>query len=407
MYQLKDIDLQKFSYSNINLPNARVIVRTCLNVSVDSEGKVTDATRLYESLPLIKHLALNAQNVVLTAHLGRPDKRERKFSFWNVVQILSQSLRENSIEVVLVDDLTDEWVDKITHNVNTNQNKKVFLIDNIRFFNGEESKDKAERMEFAKKLSYLANYFINDAFSDYRESASTYDIATLLPSYLGPVFLKEIEALSKFNNSNMLVSVLGGAKLSEKLDALNSLAEISEKVIVGGAMAYTILKAKGMNVGKSLIEEDKLDIAKEVIEKYGDKLVLPIDHLVASNFSEEAARSSYNTSDQNVPENTTAIDIGRRTIDLFKETISIANYILWNGPMGVFEWDISAKGTLEIGKAIEQNGPAYKLAGGGDSIAAINKLQLTGFNHISTGGGAMLSFLAYKEFPTLDVIINK
>ncbi len=406
MYKV-NTDLNKFFYKNIDLANARVIVRTCLNVAVDSEGKVTDATRLYESLPLIKDLALNAQNVVLTAHLGRPEQREQKSSFWNVAEMLSESLKEDNVQVVLIDDLTDESIDLITHNKNTSDSKKVFLLENIRFFKDEESKDKQARMEFAKKLSTLADTYINDAFADYRESASTYDLATLLPSYLGPVFLKEVEALSKFSNANMLVSVLGGAKLSEKLDALNALAEISEKVVIGGAMAYTILKAMGVNVGKSLIEEDKLDIAKEVIQKYGSKLVLPIDHLVASEFTEYAANAAYNTSDQNVPDDTVAIDIGHRTIELFKQTISIGNYILWNGPMGVFEWEISAKGTIEVGKAIELNGPAYKLAGGGDSIAAINKLQLKGFNHISTGGGAMLSFLAYDKFPTLDVIINK
>lgn len=406
MYKVNS-DINNFSYKNINFNTARVVVRTCLNVAVDSEGKVIDPTRFYESLPLIKDLASNTQNVVLTAHLGRPETREKKSSFWNVAEILSESLRNDNVEVILVDDLTDEWVDKITHNINTKDSKKVFLIENIRFFKGEESKDKSERMEFAKKLATLGNIFINDAFADYRESASTYDIAMLLPSYLGTVFLKEVEALSKFNNPDILVSVLGGAKLSEKLDALNSLAELSEKVVIGGAMAYTLLKAKGVNVGNSLVEEDKLDLAKQAIEKYGDKLVLPIDHLVASEFNLEAANAAYNTTGVQIPDNTVAIDIGRRTIELFNNTISTANYILWNGPMGVFEWEKSSVGTLEIGKGIEKNGPAYKLAGGGDSIAAINKLQLSGFNHISTGGGAMLAFLAYDKFPTLDVIINK
>lgn len=399
-------DLNQYSYKNIDLKNTRVIVRTCLNVSVDSEGRVTDPTRFYESLPLIKDLALNAKNVVLTAHLGRPETRERKSSFWNVAEMLGESLRNDKIEVILVDDLTPEWINRIKENNNDNV-KKVFLIDNIRFFKQEESKDKDERMEFAKLLSTLGEVFINDAFADYRESASTFDIAHLIPSYLGPVFLKEVEALSKFNNANMLVSVLGGAKLSEKLDALNAMAEISEKVVVGGAMAYTLLKAKGINTGKSLFEEEKLDLATEVLSKFKEKIVLPIDHLVAEEFNQSSANQAYNTTSIEVPNNTIAIDIGRRTIDLFKETISIGNYILWNGPMGVFEWDKSATGTLEIGKAIEKNGPAYKLAGGGDSIAAINKLELKGFNHISTGGGAMLAFLAYNKFPTLDIIINK
>lgn len=400
-------NLEDFSSKKIDLQNSKVLVRTCLNVGTDSTGKVTDLTRLEESLPLITELALNAKNVVLMAHLGRPTEQESKFSFWNVVEILNQKLDSFNISVELIKDLSEASIQKILSN-NTQESKKIFLIENIRFFKEEESKDLNLRMEFAKKLATLADYFINDAFADYRESASTYDIATLLPSFLGPVFLKEVSELSKFSNPSILVSVLGGAKLSEKLDALNSLAELSEKVVVGGAMAYTLLKAKGVNIGKSLIEEDKLQVAKEILNKFADKIVLPIDHIVASEFSEEASKDSYNTSSQEIEDGLIGIDIGWRTIELFKEIIPIGNYIIWNGPMGVTEWEKSSKGTLEIGNIIESTGQyAYKIAGGGDSIVAINKLNLKGFNHISTGGGAMLAFLAYKTFPTLDVIINR
>ncbi|MFS8131318.1 MAG: phosphoglycerate kinase [Candidatus Dojkabacteria bacterium] len=395
MYTLKK-DISKFSYLNIkDIENKVVIIRSCLNVAVDESGVMTDATRFYESLPLIRDLASKAKKVIVTAHLGRPEKKEKALSFWNVAEKLQEELDEDKIEVKLVDTLKDAKTSKA----------KVTLLDNIRFFPGEESKDKDERMKFAKELSGLADVFINDAFADYRESASTFDIATLLPSYLGPVFIKEVEALSKFSAPEKpFVAVLGGAKLSEKLDALSALVEIADKVIVGGAMAYTLMKAKGIETGKSLIEVDKLDVAMDIVSKYSDKLLLPIDHLVAQEFK---SKSPYEyTETEVIPAEMIAIDIGWNTIRKFKTELSNAKSVLWNGPMGVFEWIHSSVGTKEIGSAIAANQDAFTLAGGGDSIAAINQFNLKGFDHISTGGGAMLAFLAYNKFPTLDVIIK-
>lgn len=394
MYKL-NTDLQKFSVKEIpDLQNKRIVLRACLNVAVDKEGKVIDATRIDESIKTIKYLAENAKQVTILAHLGRPESYSKELSFWNVHQVLQEKLGQE-IEFVLF------------QNSPKNLEAKIILGDNIRFFKEEESKDPDTRMNFAKDLAQFGEVFVNDAFADYRESASTYDIAKILPSYLGYKFIEEVEALSKFSNAANLVSVLGGAKLSEKLDALKALAEISEKVVIGGAMAYTLLKAKGVNIGNSLYEEDKLSLAKEILNNYENKLVLPVDHLIASEFNEVASKSAHVTLDEQVPDNTVAIDIGSKTTELFVQTISGAKNILWNGPMGVFEWETSAAGTLAVGKAISQNSSAYKLAGGGDSIAAINKLGLTGFNHISTGGGAMLAFIAYNEFPTLDVVINQ
>ena len=395
MYTLKK-DISKFSYLNIqDIENKIVIVRSCLNVAVDKDGVMTDATRFYESLPLIKELASKAKKVIVTAHLGRPEKKEKALSFWNVTEKLREELEEDRIEVKLVDTVKDAKASKA----------KVTVLDNIRFFPGEESKDLDARMKFAKELSGLADVFINDAFADYRESASTYDIATLLPSYLGPVFIKEVESLSKFSApENPFVAVLGGAKLSEKLDALNALVEIADKVIVGGAMAYTLMKAKGIETGKSLIEADKLDIALEIVNKYSEKLLLPVDHLVAQEFK---SKSPYEyTETEVIPVDSVAIDIGWNTIRKFKTELSNAKSILWNGPMGVFEWIHSSVGTKEVGSAIASNLDAFTLAGGGDSIAAINQFNLKGFDHISTGGGAMLAFLAYNKFPTLDVIVK-
>lgn len=396
MYTLKK-DISKFSYANIaDIENKVVIIRSCLNVAVDKEGVVTDATRFYESLPLIKDLASKAKKVIITAHLGRPEKKEKALSFWNVAEKLVEEFEEDRVEVKLVDTIKDAKVSKA----------KVTLLDNIRFFPGEESKDKDVRMSFAKELASLADVFVNDAFADYRESASTYDIATLLPSYLGPVFIKEVEALAKFSEPEKpFLAVLGGAKLSEKLDALNALVTIADKVIIGGAMAYTLMKAKGIEIGKSLVEADKLDVASEIISKYEDKLLLPVDHLVAQDFKQRAPYEYTET--EVIPAEMIAIDIGWNTIRKFKTELSNAKSILWNGPMGVFEWIHSSVGTKEIGSVIASNEGAYSLAGGGDSIAAINQFNLRGFNHVSTGGGAMLAFLSYDEFPTLDVILKK
>src|SRR5690606_1738341 len=201
------------------------------------------------------------------------------------------------------------------------------------------------------------------------------------------------------------VAVLGGAKLSEKLDVLNTLAETADKILIGGAMAYTLLKAKGLDIGKSLFEPDKLDVANEIIRKYSDKIELPLDHMVSKDFNDEAMYEY--TDDTDIPDDTFAIDVGWKTIERYIREINKAKTILWNGPMGVFEWDHSSVGTLKIGKAIGDNKDSYNIAGGGDSIAAINKLELDGFDHISTGGGAMLSFIANETFPTLDVILNK
>ncbi len=409
MYKLQK-NLEDYSYSKINLENARVVVRSCLNVTVDSEGKMIDTTRFYESLPLIRELAQKAENIVITAHLGRPEQREQKSSFWNIAEVLRGELKNFGAEiglnlsVELIDDLTEENINKIQNNKNNPEHKTVFLLENIRFFKGEESKDKEGRMNFAKVLASLGNTFINDAFADYRESASTYDIATLLPSFLGPVFLKEVEAITKFSiPEKPFIAVFGGAKLSEKLDTLKSIAEVADSVLIGGAMAYTLMKAKGINVGKSKVEEDKLDVAKEIIDKYSSKIILPVDHMLTHEFSETA--ESFYSEDYMIPNDYIAIDIGPRTTDLFTREIQRAKSILWNGPMGVFEWEHSGRGTCLVASEMVANENAYALTGGGDSIAAINQYNLKGFDHVSTGGGAMLALLAYDKFPTLDVII--
>jgi len=392
--------LKKFDYRNTDLKNKKVLLRACLNVATDEEGIMIDDTRYKEALPVIKDLSNECDTLFIVAHLGRPKEKERKFSFWNIAEILQKDLG-NKFEVVLTDDLDGDFSQ-------SEKRKKVFLIENIRFFSGEKSKDEIERKEFAKKLASLADIFVNDAFPDYNESASTFDVAKFLPSYLGSKFIDEVESLSEFSNpARPFVSILGGAKLSEKLDAMRSLLEVSDKVLVGGAIAYTILKAKGWGIGNSLFEEEKLEVAKEMLEKFQDKIVLPVDHQIVSGFKNPNESEIEFTNNEEIPEGKIAIDIGPKTVELFKLEIKNAKSILWNGPMGVYEWENSSNGTKEIGLTVSSNKSAFKLAGGGDSISAINKFGISGIDHISTGGGAMLSFLAYDNFPTLDVILDQ
>jgi 3-phosphoglycerate kinase len=365
-----------------------------------------DPTRILESLPVIRDLATNAKKLVVIGHLGRPEGRSDALSFRNnILNHMNMEFADDTNECVFLEHLNEETTKIIGE---SNERGKIYLIENIRFFKEEESKDVEARMAFAKMLSYMGDVFVNDAFADYRESASTYDLPQLLPSYLGSLFLKEVEMLSKFNNPERpLVSILGGSKLSEKLDVMNSLLQISDKVLVGGAMAYTLLKAKGVEIGTSLFEEDKVEMAKELMAKYGDKLMLPIDHMIVDKFDKSSESTATITENEQIHAGKIAIDIGTKTIAMYKNIISGASSILWNGPMGVYEWSFSQTGTKEIGFAIDSNTNAFKLAGGGDSIAAINKFGIKNIDHICTGGGAMLAFLANTKFPTLDVIASE
>lgn len=395
MQQIDQNKLEAKNILNTDYSGKRILIRTCLNVAMDKSGNITDATRIEESAPTLKTLGEKANKVIMMAHLGRPTTaREPEFSLEPVRLELEKRLGE---QVTMIKD-ESEFGNII--------DGKYYLLENIRYFEGEEAKDLEVRKAFAQKLAALGEIFVNDAFADYREAASTYDIAEILPSYLGPVFVKEIKAISYFNEpARPFVAVLGGAKLSEKLDALLALAKQADKVLVGGAMAYTLQLSQGIGVGKSLIEEDKLAVAKQVMEQYKDKLVLPSDHVVASEFSAESP--SEIIGNQDIPADKQAIDIGPRTQAEFVDHIQNAKSILWNGPMGVSEWESAKEGTQKIVQAIVSNSEAYKFAGGGDSIAAINKFGLTGFDHVSTGGGAMLAFVSYDEFPTLDVILKK
>lgn len=400
MYHKPDLDLALINkdISNYDFTGKNILIRSCLNVIIDKLGNITDNTRLIEALPTLRLLAEKANSIVIMAHLGRPTTaRENEFSLENVRKELEVALKEPVIM------LNNE--EEIRNLSNSKRNNKYYLIENIRFFEGEESQDPEKQTKFAELLASTSDIYVNDAFPDYREAVSTYTIAKHLKSFLGCLFIAEIKSINYFQSpTRPFVAVMGGAKLSEKLDTLYKLLEVADKVVIGGAMAYTMLKASGKEIGKSLCEEDKIQIAKEMLEKYSAKIILPVDHLVGDNFSEST--TIKNTDSADILPDQIGLDIGTETIKLYTEIISSAKSILWNGPMGVFEWASCENGTKEIGKAIVENQESFKFAGGGDSIAAINKFNLTGFNHISTGGGAMLSYIAKDSFPTLEVILD-
>lgn len=373
----------------------KVVLRTCLNVPLDENGQIMDDTRLVEAVPFIEELAKHAGRLVIIGHLGRPKgKYDEKQSFKTVQQWLQQNMSSHTVELVPEPKLAGE-----------DKKHTIYLIDNIRFFAGEEAKDVAEREAFAKELATLGEVFINDAFADYRESASCTDITKFLPSYLGPLFYREISALERCKSpEHPYTVILGGAKLSEKVDLMQALLPVADKILVGGAMTYTLMKAKGLPIGNSRLEADKVAVAAEMLQSASDKIVLPVDHLVIDQFGAEFISSLQTVSE--IPEGTVAVDIGPETIELFKEHIQNAKTVLWNGPVGVYEWEQTAGGSRHIGKAVEEHTKAFRVLGGGDTLVIIKKFGLTNFTHVSTGGGAMLSFLTDDHFPTLEAIQN-
>lgn len=376
----------------------QVVIRACLNVSYDKAGAISEITRVDEALKALHSLKEVAARIVILAHLGRPEgKASPEFSLEKVRQYLSTKLET---EISLVTNLD---------NFDPQPQQQFYLVENIRFWPEEESKDENIRQQFASKLAKLGEVFINDAFPDYRIAASTYELAKVLPASLGPSFIKEVQELDKLNNPDRpYVAILGGAKLSEKVELIGKLGEIADKILVGGALAYTLLKAQGQEIGKSLLEDEKLVVAKEILAKYQTKLVLPVDHVVLPEFKQPESEASYEiTANGQVPADKVAVDIGPETETLFSEEIKHAKTILWNGPMGVFEWDGASHGTRGVMMAVAKAKNAYRVTGGGDSLAAIAKFGIDRFEHISTGGGAMLSFLADEKFPTLDIILEQ
>ncbi|OFN40083.1 phosphoglycerate kinase [Corynebacterium sp. HMSC072G08] len=385
-----------------------VLVRSDFNVPLDEDGNITDPGRINASLPTIKALVDGGAKVILTAHLGRPKGEvNSKYSLAPVAEALSEALGQY---VALASDVSGEDAHERANGLNDGD---VLLVENVRFDARETSKDEAERGAFADELVALAadnGAFVSDGFGVvHRAQASVYDVAKRLPAYAGKLVQKEVETLATVAESpeHPYVVVLGGAKVSDKLGVIEALAGKADKVIIGGGMCYTLLAAQGYNVQKSLLQEDQIDACKELLERFGDKLVLPVDLTAASEFAADAETKVVSL--DGIPEGWMSLDIGPESVKHFAEVIATSKTVFWNGPMGVFEMEAFSKGTAGVAQAIidaTANNGSFTVVGGGDSAASVRLLGLDedGFSHISTGGGASLEFLEGKELPGVKVL---
>lgn len=390
--------MNKLTIDKVELKGKRVLVRVDFNVPLDENLKITDDTRIIESLPTIKKIVSEGGKAILMSHLGRPKGGPNpKYSLKPTAKRLSELLGK---EVKLAPDCIGAEVKQM---VNQMQNGDVLILENVRFHPEEEKNDP----EFAKQLAELGDVYINDAFgSAHRAHASTEGVTKFIKvCAAGYLMQKELEYLGSAvsNPKRPYVAILGGAKISGKIDVINNLLDKVDTLIIGGGMAFTFFKAQGKEIGKSLLEEEKIELAKEVLQKVqntGVKFLLPVDVVVATEFNNDSPSTVVNV--DSIPSDKMGLDIGPETIKLFRDEILKAKTVVWNGPMGVFEFDNFAKGTFEIAKSLAEatsNG-VVTVIGGGDSAAAIAKAGLKDkVSHVSTGGGASLEFLEGKILP--------
>ncbi len=393
--------MAKLTVKDVDFKGKCVIVRVDFNVPLDKKtGEIADDTRMKEALPTIKYvLEHGAKKLILMSHLGRPDgKVVPGLSMNPVAKKLSQLLGED------VEKLDDCVGDEVKNKISTSS-KRVILLENLRFHAEEEEGDE----KFAKQLASLAEVYVNDAFGTaHRAHASTTIIAKFLPSCLGFLMEKEVKYLSSALSPNKpYVVILGGAKVSDKIDVISNLMQKADKILIGGAMAYTFIKSKGEDVGNSRVEADKLDVAKNILQeadKKKVKIVLPIDHLVIDNLDNPTVKKTVD----NIPAGFLGVDIGPKTIELFKKELSDAKTVLWNGPVGIFEKDDYAKGTQALAECLANLKQATVIVGGGDSASAAKKFKVADkLSHVSTGGGASLEFLEGKALPGIAIIPDK
>ena len=392
--------LNKKSVEDIEVSGKKVLLRCDFNVPLDIETKtkITNDKRIIESMKTINYLIQHNAKVILCSHIG---KTKEKLSLRPVAERLSELLGR---KVELLTDIVGKNVEKYVNNM---QNGDVVLLENLRMFEEEEACDD----EFSKKLAKLADIYVNDAFGTaHRAHASTYGVTKYLPAVCGFLIEKELNALDKGINSPVrpLVAILGGSKVSSKIAVITTLLDKVDTVIIGGGMTYTFVKALGGKIGKSICEDDKLDIALEILNKAKEKdveFVLPIDTVAASEFSNDAKTMIVDTN--NIPDDYEGVDIGPRTIEKCKEIINKAGTVVWNGPVGVFEFDNFAKGTKEIAETLASSN-VISIIGGGDSAAAVAKFGLEDkMSHVSTGGGASLEFMEGKELPGIAALLDK
>lgn len=386
----------------LELDEKRVFIRVDFNVPLDDDCNVADDTRIRMALPTIEHAMKAGAKVILASHLGRPKgKVDESLSLKPVGEELAGWL---DIDVIMPEETTGEFVQKLIEDMRPGQ---VMLLENLRFNPGEKAGD----ADFAKGLADLADVYVNDAFgTSHRKHASMYHMVKYFDrNSKGAGFLikKEIEKIGELDDPERpFTAIMGGAKVSDKLGVLDTLVEKVDNVLIGGAMAYTFLAAKGIEVGDSMVEEDFLKEAKDILTKAdrrGVDFKLPVDHVVAASIDAEAD-DTQTTHRQNIPAGKAGFDIGPKTIDNYREVIDASATVFWNGPMGVFEHEPFAKGTMAIAQAVADS-DCFSVVGGGDSAAAVNKAGVeTKISHVSTGGGASLQMVEGEPLPGIEAL---
>ena len=379
---------------DFNFRNKRVLVRVDFNVPLDEEGNISDDKRLKESVPTIQHLIDNgAQQIIMMSQLGRPNGEViEKLKMDKVAERFSEIIGHDVAK-------TDDCVDvELPYG-------KLVLLENLRFHKEETSKNDWERQEFAKKLADYADYYVNDAFgTSHRKHASFYEITKYLPGCIGLLVQKELNVIGDAlaEPKRPFIAIMGGAKVSDKLGAIKNLLNKVDALLLGGAMVFTFYKAMGKEVGKSKVEDDMLELAKELLENSDKKIMLPVDIVAAAEPDAESESDVFDV--DSLPADWMGVDIGPETINIYKEIIKEAQTVVWNGPMGIFEIERFALGTNEIAEAMAEC-PGITIVGGGDSAAAIDKMGMEDkITHVSTGGGAALEIFAGKKLVAIKAL---
>ena len=394
--------MNKQSVKDIDVKGKRVFCRVDFNVPM-KDGQVTDETRIRAALPTIQYLSEQGAKVILASHLGRPKGQVvEEMRLTPVAKRLSELLGK---EVKKTD---EAYGDAVKAEIGTMNDGDVLLLENVRFYPGEEKND----AELAKSFAELADVYVNDAFgAAHRAHASTEGIAHHLPAVSGLLMEKELDVLGKAlsNPERPFTAIIGGAKVKDKIGVIENLLDKVDNLIIGGGLAYTFVKAQGHEIGKSLLEADKMDLANSYIAKAkekGVKFYMPVDVVVADDFSEEANTKVVPI--EEIPSDWEALDIGTKTREIYEDVIKNSKLVIWNGPMGVFELDTFANGTKAVAQALADATDTYSVIGGGDSAAAVEKFNLADkMSHISTGGGASLEFMEGKALPGVVALNDK
>lgn len=393
--------MNKKSIKDINVAGKRVFCRVDFNVPMQ-DGQITDDTRIRAALPTIQHLIDAGAKVILASHLGRPKGQ--------VVEELRLTPVAKRLSELLGKDVrkTDEaYGPAVSAEISKMEDGDVLLLENVRFYPGEEKNE----AELAKSFAELADVYVNDAFgAAHRAHASTEGIANYIPAVAGLLMEKELEVLSKAlsNPERPFTAIIGGAKVKDKIGVIENLLEKVDNLIIGGGLAYTFVKSEGHEIGKSLLEADKIELAQSYIQKAKEKgvnLYMPVDVIVADDFGPDV--NNKVVAIDSIPADWEALDIGPKTREIYTDVINNSKLVIWNGPMGVFELDIFANGTKQVAQALADSS-AYSIIGGGDSAAAAEKFKLADkMSHISTGGGASLEFMEGKELPGVVALNDK